>query len=326
VNAQLLLRKYACALICVTALAGQAVGAETNFPTKTVRIIVAFAPGQATDIIARLLANELTQMWKQQVVVENISGGNSIPGTFAGRNAAADGYTITFGTSSSFAVNPSILPNLPYDPVRDFTMVNGVFISPWVIVASPKAPYKTLKEMVAAAKEKPNSLLWSVSATSLQLGAALFKSRAGVQIVDVPYKGSGQAITDLLGGQIPMMIDTVAATLPNIKAGKMKVLASMSAKRLPWLPDVPTVVELGYPGVEAAGWGGLAVPKGTPSEIVDKISADVRVALKDSNLNQRINDIGAIVDARGPKEWSNFVEAEVIKWADIARSANVKAH
>jgi tripartite-type tricarboxylate transporter receptor subunit TctC len=319
-------RHWICAVVltCVNVLGGISAHSEIAFPTRPVRLIVPFPPGQATDIIARLLAQELTNIWKQQVVVENISGGSSIPATVVGRNAPADGYTILFGTSSTFAVNPSTYTDLPYDTQRDFTMVNAVFVTPWVIVANPDTPYNTLNEMVAAAKAKPNTLLWGLGATALQLGAELFKHRVGVDIVDVPYRGSGQAVNDLLGNQIPMLIDTVAATLPNIKAGTIKPLASLSAQRLPWLPDVPTAEELGYAGVEAEGWGGLAVPKATPAEIVDKIGADVRFVLKNPSLRARINENGAIPDERGPKEWSEFVNREIKKWTEVAQRANIK--
>jgi len=298
---------------------------QTAFPTKPVRMIVAFPPGQATDIVARLLADDLTKVWGRQVVVDNRGGGNSIPGTVAGRNAPPDGYTITFATSSSIAVNPSLYSNLPYDPARDFAMVHGVFTVPWLIVAHPSAPYGSLKEMLALAKKSSDALQWGYGATSLQLGAELFKYRTGASIQGIPYKGSGPAMTDLLGGQIMLLLDTMAATMPHIKAGKMKALAIMTTQRVPQLPDVPTVAELGYPGFEASGWGGMVVPKATPGEVVRKISADVGRILNDATMQQRIIERGAVPDVRGPKEWTAFVNAELAKWADIARRANVKA-
>ena len=322
---QMLFRALALALIWAITPPAHMAHAETTFPAKPVRMIVAFPPGQATDIVARMLAEELTKMWKRQVVIDNRAGGNNIPGTVAGRNAPADGYTITFATSSSIAVNPSLYANLPYDPQKDFAMVNAVFFSPWVIVAHPSTTYNTLKEMVDTARKSPGSLTWGYGATALQLAAELFKYRTGVEIVGVPYKGSGPAMTDLLGGQIPMLVDTMAATMPHIKAGKMKALASLSAQRAPLLPDLPTVVELGYPGVVGSGWGGLVVPKATPGALVEKIGADVRQVLNDPGMQQRILERGAVVDARGPKEWTAFVNAEIAKWADIARRANVKA-
>jgi tripartite-type tricarboxylate transporter receptor subunit TctC len=257
-------------------------------------------------------------------VVENRAGGDSIPGTMAGRNAAADGYTITFGTSSSFAVNPAVKSKLPYDPPKDFTMVYGMFSVPWIIVAHPGAPFATLSDMVTAAKSAPGKVQWGYGSTSLQLGAELFKLRSGAQIAGVAYKGSGPATTDLVGGHVPLLIDTVAATLPHIRAGRMKPLATLGARRVPLLPDVPTVAEAGVPGAEAEGWGGIAVPRGTPADIVERIGTEVARIIKDPSIQKRMLDLGIVPDPRGPREWSAFVDAEVAKWGDVARRANVK--
>lgn len=316
-------------LLVIGALAGAAmtVQAQGNFPTKPVRLVVPFPPGQATDIVARLLADALTRQWGQQVVVDNRGGGGSIPGMMAGRDAAPDGYTITFGTSGSIGVNPSLYSKLPYDPPKDFAMVNGVFIVPLMIVAHPSAPYNSLKEMVDAAKKAPGKLNWGYAGTgtSQHLTGELFKVRAGVDIAGVTYKGSGPAITDLLGGQIPLLVDSLASALPHIKSGKIKALAMTSAQRVPQLPDVPTVAESGYPGFDGVGWGGLIVPKATRTDLVEKIGADVRHALSDPTMQQRIIDRGAIPDPRGPKEWTAFVNAEIVKWAEVVRRANLKA-
>lgn len=296
-----------------------------EFPTKPVRMIVAFPPGQATDIVARLFADELTKQWGKQVVVDNRAGGASVPGTAAGRNATPDGHTITFATSSSIAVNPAIYSNLPYDTARDFAMIHGVFTVPWVIVAYPGAPYNTLKELVDASKKSPNTINWGYGASSLQLGAELFKLRTGAQLTGVPYRGSGPATTDLLGGQIPLLLDTVAATLPHIRSGRMKAIATMTPKRMPLLPETPTVAELGYPGFEAEGWGGMVVPKATPATIVTKISADVGRILHEPAIQKQMVDRGVEPDLRGPKEWTKFVHAELVKWSDVAKRAHVKA-
>ena len=298
--------------------------AQTGFPTRPVRMIVPFPPGQATDIVARMLGEELTKIWGQQVVIENRAGGATVPGMMAARNAPADGYTMALATSSSLAVNPSLYAKLPYVP-GDFAMVNGVFIQPWLIVANLAAPFGTLKDMVALAKKEPGKLSWGHGAPALQLAGEHFAHRAAIGTVAVPYKGSGPAITDLLGGQIPLLVDTMASALPHVKAGKIKALAVMSAKRAPQLPDVPTVDELGYPGFEGSGWGGLVVPKATPAEIVEKIGSDVRRVLNDPAIQRRLIEIGSVADSRGPQEWTRFVNAEIVKWAEIAQRANIKA-
>ncbi len=299
--------------------------AQDAFPTKPVRMIVAFPPGQATDIVARLFADELTKVWGRQVVVDNRAGGASVPGTVAGATATPDGHTITFATSSSIAVNPAIYSSLPYNTARDFAMVHGIFTVPWVIVAHPSAPYSTLKELIDFSKKNPGKLNWGYGASSLQLGAELFKLRTGASLVGVPYKGSGPATIDLLGGQIPLLLDTVAATLPHIKAGKMKAIATMTPARMPLLPDTPTVAEQGYPGFSAEGWGGMVVPKATPSPVVKKISADVGRILNEPAIQKQMFDRGVVPDLRGPAEWTKFVHEELVKWTDVAKRANVKA-
>ena len=300
---------------------------QVGYPTKPVRLVVPFPPGQATDIVARVLAQSLTKQWGQQVIVDNRGGGGSIPGMMAGRDALPDGYTVTFGTSGSLGVNPSLYSKLPYDPHKDFAMVNGVFIVPLMFVAHPSFPHNTLKELVDAAKKEPGKLTWGYAGTgtSQHLTGELFKVRAGVDIVGITYKGSGPALVDLLGGQIPLLVDSLASALPQIKAGKIKAIAMTTAQRVPQLPNVPTVAEVGYAGFEGVGWGGLVVPKATPPALVERIGTDVRRALTEPATRDRIVEIGAIPDPRGPKEWTQFVEAEIVKWADVVRRANLKA-
>jgi tripartite-type tricarboxylate transporter receptor subunit TctC len=298
--------------------------AQGAYPNKPVKLIVPFPPGQATDIVGRLLADGLTKEWGQPVVVEN--KGNTIVGMLDGKKAPADGYTITFGTSGTLGVNPSLYSKLQYGP-KDFEMVNGVFIVPLMIVAHPSFPYNNVKDLIAAAKKEPNkfNIGYAGTGTSQHLTGELFKSSAKVEMTGVNYKGSGPAMTDLLGGQIPLLVDSLASALPQVKAGKIKALAMTSAQRVPQLPDVPTVAEAGLPGFEGSGWGGLVVPAGTPPAVVTKISADVQKLLRDPEFQQKIIDRGAIPDPRGAKEWSAFVDSEVVKWGDVIKKANLKA-
>ena len=298
--------------------------AQGAYPNKPVKLIVPFPPGQATDIVGRLLADGLTKEWGQPVIVEN--KGNTIVGMLDGKKAPADGYTITFGTSGTLGVNPSLYSKLQYGP-KDFEMVNGVFIVPLMIVAHPSFPYNNVSELIAAAKKEPNkfNIGYAGTGTSQHLTGELFKSSAKVEMTGVNYKGSGPAMTDLLGGQIPLLVDSLASALPQVKAGKIKALAMTSAQRVPQLPDVPTVAEAGFPGFDGSGWGGLVVPAGTPPAVVAKISTDVQKLLRDPEFQQKIIDRGAIPDPRGAKEWSAFVDSEVIKWGDVIKKANLKA-
>ena len=295
----------------------------TPYPNKTVRLIVPFPAGQATDIIARLLAERLTQKWGQPVFVDNRGGGASIPGMLAGKEAAADGYTITFASSTTTAVNEAIYPKLPYNMQRDFVPVGGIFTQPWLILANPSAPYNNLKELVDAAKQSPGKLTWGFGANALELAAELFKQRAQIDISGVSYKGSGPAMNDLLGGHILLAVDTMASSLPHIQNGKLKAIASLSSERAPQLPEVPTIAEQGYPGFSGVGWAGLFMPKGTPAAIVKKVSEDVQAIMREASMQQALVQRGSTPDLRSLQEWSEFVAAETTKWANVIKQGNI---
>ena len=315
-----------CALLIAQCLVSAPAHAQ-GFPAKPVRLIVPFPPGQATDIVARMVGERLTAAWGQTVIVDNRAGGGGVPGTMAGRDAPADGYTLLMGTSGTIGVNPGIYAKLPYDPLKEFAMVGGMFTVPLMLVAHPSLPYNTVRELVAAAKKAPGTLNWAFpgTGTSQHLTGELFKFRAGVDLVGIPYKGSGPAMTDLLGGQVTLMMDSLASALPHIKSGKIKAIAMSSAERVPQLPEVPTIAESGYPGFDGVGWGGLVIPIATPRDLVEKIGGDVRRILLDPAMQARIVERGAIADPKGPAEFAAFVRAEIVKWGDIAKKANIRA-
>ena len=297
------------------------------FPAKPVRMIVPFPPGQATDIVARMLAERLNAAWGHSVIVDNRGGGGGVPGTIVGRDSPADGYTITLGTSGTIGVNPGIYAKLPYDPLKEFAMVNGLFTVPLMLVAHPSLPQSTVKELIEAARREPGKINIAVpgTGTSQHLTAELLMYRAGINLQVIPYKGSGPAMTDLLGGQVTLMMDSLASSLPPIRGGKIKAIAMTSAERVPQLPAVPTIAESGLAGFEGVGWGGLMVPIATPKDIVERISADVRKILLDPAMQARVVERGAIADPRGPAEFAAFVKDEIAKWGDIAKKANIKA-
>ena len=298
-----------------------------SYPARPVRMLVPFPPGQATDIVARMLAEQLTAAWGQSVVVENRGGGGGVPGTIAGRDAAPDGYAIVVGTSGTIGVNPGIYAKLPYDPLRDFAMVGGMFTVPLILVAHPGFPHRALKDLVDAAKKAPGAINWAFpgTGTSQHMTGELLKHRAGIDLTGVPYKGSGPAMTDLLGGQVTLMMDSLASSLPHIRSGKIRPIVMTTAERVPQLPEVPTVAELGYPGFEGVGWGGLMLPAATPKDLVEKIGADSRRILSNPAMQARIVERGAIADPRNAAEFGAFVRAEIVKWGDIAKKANVRA-
>ncbi len=297
---------------------------SVGYPSKTVRLVFPFPAGQATDIIARLLAERLTQNWGQPVFVDNKGGGASIPGMLVGKDAAPDGYTITFASSTTTAVNEALYPKLPYNMQRDFVPVAAVFTQPWLILANPDAPYKNLEDLVATAKKTPGKLTWGFGANALELAAELFKQRAQIEITGVSYKGSGPVMNDLLGGHIMLAVDTMASALPHLKSGKIKAIAALSSQRAPQMPDVPTVAEQGYPGFVGVGWAGLFMPKGTPQQIVDKVSRDVQLILSEPSVQQALTERGSTPDLRPLKEWSAFVTAETVKWSEVIKQGNIK--
>ena len=300
--------------------------AHAQYPNKPVKLIVPYPAGQATDIAARIIAEGLGREWGQQVVVENIGGGAAIPGMVNARGATPDGYTLLMGTSAAMVVNPAIIEKLPYDPFNDFVLIGPVFRNPLVIVANDKAPYRSLKEIVDAAKKEPGKLNWGYpgAGTTQHLTGELFKQVAGVDIQGVMYKGSAQVVQDLLGDQIQLAVDGVPAHLPHIKSGKVRAIASTGSTRAPQLPDVPTVAELGYPGFSGEGWGGVVVTKGTPNEIVMKVSNDLRKVLDNPATQQRLMAAGLVVDNQPRDEWIAFTRKTLVTWGEVARRNNIK--
>ena len=312
--------------VCAAALLSLGAGAQAQYPNKAVKIIVPYPAGQATDIAARIVGDALSKEWGQAVVIENIGGGAAIPGLVTARGAAPDGYTLLMGTSAAMVVNPAIMEKLPYDPFNDFILIGPVFRNPLIIVANDKAPYRTLKDLVDAAKKEPGKLNWGYpgAGTTQHLTGELFKQVAGVDIQGVMYKGSAQAVQDLLGDQIQLSVDGIGPNLPNIKAGKFRALASTGEQRAAQLPDVPTVAEQGYPGFSGEGWGGVIVTKGTPMDVVMKVSRDLAKVMNDPVVQQKLVAAGLAVDNMPRDQWIAFTKKTLVTWGDVARRNNIK--
>ena len=290
------------------------------------RFIVPFPPGQAADIFARLMAERLTDVWKQQVVVENKAGGSGIPATETGKAAAPDGYTVMVVSSGTFGVNPSLYPDLPYKPLVDFKPISNIFLVPLVIVAHPDFPAKTLGELIELARKEPGKLSYASAGpgTSQHLSMELFKLRAKVDIEHIPYKGSGPAMADLLGGHVKLMMDSTASALNAIRDGRIKALAVTTGRRAPApLDTIPTIGET-IPGFDAAGWSGLAAPVRTPTEIVDKISRDVQALLRDPAVIRQIEERAGIPAPGTPVEFSAFIAREIETWGEVVRATGTK--
>ena len=300
--------------------------AQSDWPNRPVRIIVPFPPGQASDIITRLVADELSKRWPQRVVVENRAGGAGAPALEAGARAPADGYTLTAGTSGTLGVNPSVLPRVPYDAEKDFAAITNVAMVPLLVIAHPSVPWNTMPELAAAARAQPGALDMASAgpATSQHMAAELLMLRANIRFNIVHYRGSGPAIADVIAGNVKLMTDSVASALPHIRDGRVKPIALCSARRVPQLPQVPTIAETLVPGYQAAGWSGLVAPTGTPTEIIRRINADVVAILREPAIADRILQMGAVPDPMTPEEYATFIRTEIATFREVARAANVR--
>jgi len=300
--------------------------APEAWPTKRITYVVPFAPGGNTDTLARIISEKLTGTLGQPVIVDNKPGaGGNIGSDFVAK-AKPDGYTILGGTISSHAINSSIYPKMPYDATKDFEPITLIASSPLVLAVPANSPYKTAKDLLAAAKAKPGDLTFASAGTgtSPHLAGELLKSVAHVDVTHVPYKGSGPAVTDLIAGHVQFMFDTALIVGPHIKAGKLRPLAVTSSKRVKTLPDVPTLVEAGLPGYEIGSWQAIFAPAGTPKPIVQKLNTSIVGVLKMPDVQERLAGLGMDTVAGTPDELGQFQKAEVVKWSKIVKEANIK--
>ena len=296
------------------------------WPSKPITYIVPFPTGGTTDILARLISQKLGTALNTSFVIDNKGGAGGSIGSELASRAPADGYTLVGGTVSSHAINVSLYPKLGYDPIKSFQPVVLIGSNPVVLVVGEKSPYKSLADVLAAAKAKPKTVS-SASAgqgTSQHMTLELLGFRTGTQFNHVPYRGSGPAITDVMGGQVDMMFDTTVVAGPHIASGKVRALAVSSAQRLDSLPNVPTVAEQGVPGFEVTSWQGIFVPAGTPKPIVDKLHAEIMKILATPELQERLKALGMQPSTMTPDQVAAFQKAEVDKWAQVIKAANIK--
>ncbi len=301
--------------------------AQEKYPNRPVRVIVPFAAGGTTDIFARLIADKLSQTLGQQFVVENRGGAGGNIGADAVAKAAPDGYTLVMGTVGTHAINPSLYAKMPYDPLTDFEPVAFAAGVPNLMVVNPKNVKATsVKDFIAEAKAAPKkfSMASSGNGTSIHLSGELFKQMTGVEMPHVPYRGSGPAINDLVGGQVEVMFDNLPSSIEQAKAGNLRALAVTSAKRSPALPDVPTFAESGLAGFEASSWFALFAPKSTPAEITGRLNAEVRKALEGDDLKKRFTELGGEIMPLSPPELMEYVRAEHAKWAQVVKTSGAK--
>jgi tripartite-type tricarboxylate transporter receptor subunit TctC len=311
------------------ALAAPVSLAQERWPARPVKMVIPFPVGQATDIYGRLFAERLARTWGQGVVVENRAGGSSIIGMEAIKGSAPDGYTLGMVSSGPLAINPSVFSKLPYDPLKDFTPISLAFIAPLVILVNNDLPARNVAELVALLKATPGRLSYASGGpgTSQHLACELFKIATKTFAVHIPYRGSGPALTDLIGGQVHFMIDSVSAALTHIQAGRVRALAVTSLRRNASLPNVPTVAESGVAGLkdfEAVGWAGLVGPAGMPPAVRDKVTRDFLEVLRDESVVQRVNGSGSVVQALPGPQFTKFIGDEISKWSSAARASNTR--
>ncbi|MDF3833134.1 tripartite tricarboxylate transporter substrate binding protein [Cupriavidus basilensis] len=315
---------FAAALACSAVLPLQAQPAA--WPAKPVRLVVGYAPGGATDVIARIVANKLGEQLGQSVIVDNRAGANSNVGAEVVAKAVPDGYTLYVYTIAN-TINGTLYNKLGYDPQNDFEPIGLIAKIPNLLVVNPKLPVKSVADYVRFAKASPNGVTFasSGSGSSIHLSGEMFKMQAGLNMLHVPYRGSAPAITDLLGGQVQSMFDNTPSALPHVQAGRLRAIAITSAQRSPLLPDVPTVAESGFPGFDVQSWFSLAAPAGTPRPVIERVNAALNKALAAPDVRQRLHDLAATPEPGTPGQLRSFIKAEIKRWHDVVKQSGAKA-
>ena len=300
--------------------------AQTAYPVKPVRILVGAPPGGGNDIMARLIAQRLSENLGQQVIVENRPGAGATLATDLVAKSAPDGHTL-FMTPSAHALSPSIYRKLPFDPVKDFAAIGQMASVPLVVIVNASLPVASLRELIELARAKPNSINFGSggNGAAQHLAGEYLKSLAGIEMVHVPYKGSGQAIPDLIGGQIQLMVEPLASAMPHIRGGKVRALAVTSRQRVASLPDLPTAEEAGLPGYEVTAWYGLLAPAGTPPEVVAKLNAEMNKVIAQPAMRDSLATQGAIPVSGTPQQFMDLIVAEIARWRPIIQRAGIRA-
>jgi tripartite-type tricarboxylate transporter receptor subunit TctC len=301
--------------------------ASSTWPGRPVRIIVPFPPGGAIDALGRLLAQHFAEAWGQPVVVENRAGAGGLIGTEAAARAAPDGLTLAMGAVSTHAINPAIYRRMPYEPLRDFAPIAPVAIVPNLLVVHPGLGVNTVAELVALAQSRPGQISYASAGagTTLHIACELFQSLTKTDLIHVPYKGSGPAVTDVVGGRVPVMCDSITSAQPHVRAGRLRALGVTSATRSATMPEVPTLAEAGVSGYEMNPWFGLFAPAGTPAAVVARIHADVTRTLARPEVRERLMTIGAEPMRGTPEQFAAMIRADLDKWGRLVKSAGITA-
>jgi tripartite-type tricarboxylate transporter receptor subunit TctC len=320
-------RKIISLFVCATALSATSlqVSAQADYPNKPIKLIVAFAAGGATDIVGRLMAHGIEKELGQPIIVENKPGGGSNIGSEIVARAKPDGYTLLLGTIAN-ATNMSIYNNMRYDTEKDFVPITHFMSSPSILVVNAALPIYNVKELIAYAKANPGKLSYASSGAggSPHLAGEMLRLRTGIDILHVPYKGASPAITDIMAGNVSMGFMTAAGVLPSIEGGRIRAIGVAGLKRLPQLPNVPTMEEEGVPDFEVSSWNGLFAPAGTPPAIIDKLSKAALKVLEQQDVQAQFKDAASLAVGGSPADFAQYVKAEIAKWRKVAEAANIK--
>ena len=318
-------RKWNCVLGCMLLSALTAVAAE-QYPTKSIRLIVPYPPGGGNDAIARLLAQKINEGWGQQLIVDNRPGAGTTIGTALAARAAPDGYTIVMSSVATHAMAPQLYASPGYDPVKDFAPVTLLATTPMLLAVGAGTPYKSLQDLVAAAKASPGKLSYASggNGTPPHLAAAIFTEKTGTQMVHVPYKGSGPALIDVMAGQVTMIIDTAASATPHVRSGKMRGIAITGKRRWPDLPEVPTFAEGGLTDYDASSWYAIHAPAGTPKPIIAKLNAELVRIVNLPDIRERLRQMSAEPVGNTPEQFDAFVKSEIAKWGTVIKALNLR--
>jgi tripartite-type tricarboxylate transporter receptor subunit TctC len=308
------------------AAAAGTVASAQSFPDRSITMIVPFAAGGSTDVVARIVAQKMSEDLGQQVIVQNVAGAGGNLGADNVARAEPDGYTILMGTVATHALNPLILKSTPYDAAKDFAPISLLVVVPNVLVVNPELPAKNVQELIALLKADPDKYSYASSGngTPLHLSGELFKSMAGVDMQHIPYKGAGPALNDVIGNQVPIMFDNLPSSSSHIKAGTLRALAVTTAERAPSFPDVPTIAESGIPGYETYTWNALFAPAKTPADIVSRLNASANKALIDPAVAGRMKEFSATIVGSTPEELGAHVKAELAKWKPVVDGAHIQ--
>lgn len=319
-----------CTLIAAgVAHAQQPADPAAGYPNKPIRFIVPFGAGTQTDVLGRLIGQKLTESLGQQVIIDNRPGASAILGNELGAKATPDGYTLLMSGTGALAINPGLFPKLPYDPIRDFAPITKLVIVTQTLVVNPSFPAKSVKELVAAAKAKPEQINYASfgAGAANHLTTEMFQHAAGIRLGNnVSFRGSADANLQVMSGQVPIMFDSMTSVLPHVKSGKLRGLAVSTAARSPFLPELPTIAESGYPGFEFAGWTGILAPARTPGPVLDKLEKAIIAALQKPDVKELFNTLAFTPAGESREEFRRFMISEIAKWGKAVKDSGTKIH